>query len=204
MKLSLNKGEKEMAAHSGILAWRILWMEEPDGLLSIGSHRVGHDWGNLAHMYALEKEMATHSSILAWRIPGTEEPGGLSMGSHRVGHNWSDLAATASNYPRTMWAGKESTCNAGDLRSIPELGRSPGEWKGYPLLYSGLENSMGSQRVRHDLATFTSFHVGFSGLERCVDGGTNLPTYIIALTVWKMGHTKPEKSSLLGFHSCNS
>ena len=29
-------------------------------------------------------------------------------------------------------AGKESTCNAGDLRSIPELGRSPGEGKGYP------------------------------------------------------------------------
>ena len=40
-------------------------------------------------------------------------------------------------------AGKESTCNAGDLGSIPGLGRSPGEGKGYPLQYSGLENSMG-------------------------------------------------------------
>ena len=39
-------------------------------------------------------------------------------------------------------AGKESTCNAGDLSSIPGLGRSPGEGKGYPLQYSGLENSM--------------------------------------------------------------
>ena len=39
-------------------------------------------------------------------------------------------------------AGKEATCNAGDLSSIPELGRSPGEGKGYPLQYSGLENSM--------------------------------------------------------------
>ena len=39
-------------------------------------------------------------------------------------------------------AGKESTCNAGDLASIPGLGRSPGEPKGYPLPYSGLENSM--------------------------------------------------------------
>ena len=38
--------------------------------------------------------------------------------------------------------GKESACNAGDLGSIPELGRSPGEGKGYPLQYSGLENSM--------------------------------------------------------------
>ena len=39
-------------------------------------------------------------------------------------------------------AGKESACNAGDLGSIPGLERSPGEGKGYPLQYSGLENSM--------------------------------------------------------------
>ena len=39
-------------------------------------------------------------------------------------------------------AGKESSCNVGDLSSIPELGRSSGEGKGYPLQYSGLENSM--------------------------------------------------------------
>ena len=38
--------------------------------------------------------------------------------------------------------GKESACNAGDLGLIPGLGRSPGEGKGYPLQYSGLENSM--------------------------------------------------------------
>ena len=38
--------------------------------------------------------------------------------------------------------GKESACNAGDLGSIPGLGRSPGAGKGYPLQYSGLENSM--------------------------------------------------------------
>ena len=38
-------------------------------------------------------------------------------------------------------AGKESTCNAGGLGSIPGLRRSPGEGKGYPLQYSGLENS---------------------------------------------------------------
>ena len=39
-------------------------------------------------------------------------------------------------------AGKESACNAGDLGSIPGLGRSPEKEKGYPLQYSGLENSM--------------------------------------------------------------
>ena len=36
--------EKEMATHSSILAWRIPWMEEPGGLQSTGSQRVGHDW----------------------------------------------------------------------------------------------------------------------------------------------------------------
>ena len=39
-------------------------------------------------------------------------------------------------------ASKESACNAGDLGSIPGLGRSPGEGKGNPLQYSCLENSM--------------------------------------------------------------
>ena len=39
-------------------------------------------------------------------------------------------------------AGKKSSCNAGDLGSIPGLGRSPGEGTGYPLQYSGLEKSM--------------------------------------------------------------
>ena len=40
--------------------------------------------------------------------------------------------------------GKETACNAGDPGLIPGSGRSLGEGKGYPLQYSGLENSMGS------------------------------------------------------------
>ena len=64
-------------------------------------------------------------------------------------------------------AGKESACNAGDLGSIPGLGRSPGEGKGCPLQYSGLENSRdcvvhGSQRVRHRLSDFHFALVIFS------------------------------------------
>ena len=59
-----------------------------------------------------------------------------------------------------LWPGKESACNAGDLGSIPGLGRSPGEGKGHPFQYSGLENSLDSivHRVQtggHDRATFT-------------------------------------------------
>ena len=78
-----------MAPHSSTVAWKIPWMEEPGGLQSMGSLRVGlSDFTFTFHFHALEKEMATHSSILAWRIPGTGVPGGLpSMGSHNVGHN---------------------------------------------------------------------------------------------------------------------
>ena len=52
-------------------------------------------------------------------------------------------------------AGKESACNARDPGSIPGLGRSTGEERGYPLQYSGLQNSMdwivhGVRRVGHN------------------------------------------------------
>ena len=40
--------KKEMATHSGVLAWRIPGTGEPAGLLSMGLHRIGHDWGDLA------------------------------------------------------------------------------------------------------------------------------------------------------------
>ena len=49
--------------------------------------------------------------------------------------------------------GKESTCNAGDLGSIPGFGRFPGEGKGHPLQYSGLENSMDSPWGRKESDT---------------------------------------------------
>ena len=40
--------EKAMETHSSTLAWKISWMEEPGGLPSMASHRVGHDWSDLA------------------------------------------------------------------------------------------------------------------------------------------------------------
>ena len=56
-------------------------------------------------------------------------------------------------------AGKEFACNVGDLGLIPGVGRSPGEGKGYPLQYSGLENSMDCRvhgvTKSHDWVTFS-------------------------------------------------
>ena len=53
--------EKEMAIHSSVLAWIIPGTGEPGGLPSMGSHRVGHDWSDLA-AYLFEVQGSQHSS----------------------------------------------------------------------------------------------------------------------------------------------
>ena len=60
-------------------------------------------------------------------------------------------------------AGKESTCNMGDLDWIPGLGRSPGDGKGYPLQYSGLENAMDCivHAVAKSRTRLSDFHLHF-------------------------------------------
>ena len=57
-------------------------------------------------------------------------------------------------------AGKESGFNAGDVSSIPGLGRSPGEGNSYPLQYSGLENSVDCivPRIAKSLSRLSDFH----------------------------------------------
>ena len=57
--------EKEMATHSSVLAWRIPEMGEPGGLLSMGLHRVGHDWSDLA-------ATAAAAAFYISQIPATE------------------------------------------------------------------------------------------------------------------------------------
>ena len=66
-----------------------------------------------------------------------------------IGVTVSWILITEMGFPRGS-AGKETACNAGDLGSVPGLGRSPGEGKGYPLQYSGLENSM--ECIVHEVA----------------------------------------------------
>ena len=56
--LTCSNLEKEMATHSSVLAWRIPGMAEPGGLLSMGLHRVGHDWSDLAAAAAAELKLA--------------------------------------------------------------------------------------------------------------------------------------------------
>ena len=59
--------------------------------------------------------------------------------------------------------GEESACNAGNLGSIPQLGRAPGEGNNYPLQYSDLENPMNYivYRVTKSQARLCDFHLLF-------------------------------------------
>ena len=98
--------------------------------------------------------------FLPGKFHGTEEPGRLqSMDSQKVRH---DLATKPPTTTTCASAGKEPACDAGDLGSpacdagdlgspacdvgdlgsVPELGRSPGAGKGYPLHCSGLDSSL--------------------------------------------------------------
>ena len=74
-------------------------MGEPGGLLSLGSHRVGHDWSNAA----AAAESSHHSSILAWRILWTEETGRpRPIGSQRVGHGWRNKQLSMQSHPKKL------------------------------------------------------------------------------------------------------
>ena len=86
-------------------------------------------------------------------------------------------------------ADKESAYNGGDLGLIPGLGRSPGEGKGYPLQYPGLENSVdcivhgvAKSQTRLSDFRFTSLH------------GTSLNAEHILLCLYPLGYKKAEIS----------
>ena len=61
--------EKEMAAHSSVLAWRIPGTGEPGGLPSMGSHRVRHDWSDLAAAAAADLLWWLYKNIQSWEFP---------------------------------------------------------------------------------------------------------------------------------------
>jgi len=96
-----------------------------------------------------------------WTPEVGDRQGGLACcdGDCKVGHDWeTELNWTDSS------VSKESACNAGDLSSIPGLGTSPGEGKGCPLQYSGLENSMDCivHGVAKSQTRLSDFHFTFS------------------------------------------
>ena len=66
--------EKEMVTHSSVLAWRIPGTVEPGGLPSMGSHRVGHDWSDLAANISKKKQKEKSRFLLRFPSPGNKKP----------------------------------------------------------------------------------------------------------------------------------
>jgi len=87
-------------------------------------------------------------------------------------------------------AGKESTCNVGDLGLIPGLGRSPGEGKGYPLQYSGLENFMDCivHGVAKSQTRLSNFHFHYVGPYRSMDWLRVRHDWAISLSLFTFMH----------------
>ena len=91
--------EKAMAPHSSTLAWKIPWTEEPGGLQSMRSLRVGHDWVTSFSLFALMHWRRKWQPTSVF-LPGESQRQGSLVGcrlcGRRVGHDWSDLGAAAA------------------------------------------------------------------------------------------------------------
>ena len=129
-----------MAPHSSTFAWKIPWTEEPGGLQSMGSLRVGHGCATSLSLFSFmhwRRKWQPTPVLLPGKSHGLRSPVGYSPWGHKESDTTEQLHFT-SLFPDS----KESACSAGDLGSIPGSGRSPGEGNGNPLQYSCLENPM--------------------------------------------------------------
>ena len=89
-----------MAPHSSTLAWKIPWMEEPGGLQSMGSRRVGHDWVTSLSLFTFmhwRRNWQPTPVFLPRESQGWGSLVGCRLWGCRVGHDWSDLAAAAAD-----------------------------------------------------------------------------------------------------------
>ena len=78
-----------MAPHSSTLAWKIPWMEEPDGLQSMGSRRVGHDWATALSLFTFMHWKRKWQPTPVF-LPGEFQGRGSLVGCRLWGHTESD------------------------------------------------------------------------------------------------------------------
>ena len=116
-----------MATHSSILAWRTPGPGEPGGLPSMGSHRVGHDWTDLAAAAACHICLSPSDSLHSiWQSLG---PSMLLQVNLFLSFLWPSKWSRASQVEHLV---KNFPANVGDSGSIPRSGRSPGGGQGNP------------------------------------------------------------------------
>ena len=90
--------EKAMAPHSSTLAWKIPWAEEPGGLQSTGSQRVGHDWATSLSLFTFmhwRRKWQPPPVFLPGESQGRQSLVGCCLWGHRVRHGWSNEVAAA-------------------------------------------------------------------------------------------------------------
>ena len=139
--------EKTMGTHSSVLAWRIPGTAEPGGLPSMGSHRVGHDWSDLAAAAAADCEYSVFQNEFIRYLVTTYCVSDTGLGTKHKARNIIEHIS--------WWlSSKESTCNAGDTGDLSSISGN-----GNPLQYSCLKipwqeepDGRGSQRARHSWA----------------------------------------------------
>ena len=103
-----SKAEKAMATHSSTLAWKIPWAEEPGGLQSMGSRRIGHllsDFIFTFHFHALEKEMATHSNVQYSCLEDPRDGGAwwAAVSGVAQSRTWLKRLSSSSSSPLRIW-----------------------------------------------------------------------------------------------------
>ena len=128
--------EKAMALHSTTLAWKIPWMEEPDGLQSMGSRRVGHDWvTSLSHFTFMHWRRKWQSTPVF--LPGESQGRGSLVGCRLWG--CTELDTTEMTQQQHSWRMEKGMTTHSSILvwRIPQT-EEP----------AGLQ-SVGSQRVRH-------------------------------------------------------
>ena len=132
--------EKDMATHSSILIWRIPWTEEPGGLPSIGSQKVGCNWSDLAYhtqqQQAEEDELVTlsQSQILDFQkgcVGGWEESFPVSFALSCFSHVWlfATLRTVAWQVLLSMLFSRQkywSGLPCPSLGNLPDPGNEPG------------------------------------------------------------------------------
>ena len=132
--------EKDMASHSSVLAWRIPGMAEPGGLPSMGSHRVGHDWSDLAAAAATQvtfafyryvkmrvwSEASDHlhmwmNSCIFNRRPVGSPPyhrGGAQVSRFQSWHPL-DIVTTTAAFEKAVWSSQRMMFRNRPARQIP-------------------------------------------------------------------------------------
>ena len=134
-----------MAPHSSTLAWKIPWKEEPGGLQSVVSLRVGHDWATSLWLFTFmhwRRKWQPTPEFLPGEFQGRGSLVGCCLWGCTVGHNWSDLAVR----PRKRLT-RNKHVNTGESDQIHKWERQRMRSKGCLPPTSGPQMSL--QELRH-------------------------------------------------------